>query len=168
MTFTSTYASPLGPLLLAAEGDALTGLWLPGQKYYAAGLPSDAEQDASRPILRAAAAWLDSYFSGEKPEPSALSLAPRGSEFQRLVWALLTEIPYGETTTYGALAAEAEKRLGRRTSARAVGAAVGRNPISIIIPCHRVLGAGGGLTGYAGGLEKKAWLLRHEGAQKTL
>lgn len=163
MTVTTMYASPLGPLLLASEGDALTGLWLPGQKYYAAGVgPVAAEGDA--PILRASAQWLDAYFAGQKPTASALKLAPKGSEFQRLIWELLRAIPYGETTTYGTLAAEAEARLGRRTSARAVGAAVGRNPISIIIPCHRVLGAGGGLTGYAGGLDKKEWLLRHEGA----
>ena len=163
MTVAKTYASPLGPLLLAAEGDALTGLWLPGQKYYAAGMgPEAAEGDA--PILRGTAEWLDAYFAGQKPAVSELKLALRGSEFQLLIRELLREIPYGETITYGALAAEAEKRLGRRTSARAVGAAVGRNPISVIIPCHRVLGAGGGLTGYAGGLDKKEWLLRHEGA----
>ena len=164
MTFTSTYDSHLGPLLLAAEGDALTGLWLDGQKYYAAGLPEGAAEDPSHPVLLAAAKWLDAYFAGEKPDAQALKLAPTGSEFQRLVWKLLREIPYGETTTYGALAAKAEARLGRRTAARAVGAAVGRNPISIIIPCHRVLGSSGSLTGYAGGLDKKEWLLRHEGA----
>ncbi len=165
MTVTCTYASPLGSLLLAAEKDALTGLWLPGQKYYAAGLSADAMEGPSLPALRAAAEWLDAYFAGERPEISALPLAPGGSDFQKLIWGLLREIPYGETTTYGALAAKAETHLGRKTSARAVGAAVGRNPVSIIIPCHRVLGAGGNLTGYAGGLDKKEWLLRHEGAR---
>ena len=164
MIFTSSYDSPLGTLLLAAEGDALVGLWLPGQKYYAAGLPEDAAEDPSLPALRAAAEWLDAYFAGDKPEAQALTMAPRGSGFQRLVLELLREIPYGKTTTYGALAAKAETQLGRKTAARAVGAAVGRNPISIIIPCHRVLGASGSLTGYAGGLDKKEWLLRHEGA----
>lgn len=164
MTVTCAYASPLGSLLLAAEKEALTGLWLPGQKYYAAGLPEDAAEDPSHPILQTAADWLDAYFAGEKPEAQALKIAPRGSEFQRLVWELLRDIPYGETTTYGTLAAKAETRLGRKTAARAVGAAVGRNPISIIIPCHRVLGADRSLTGYAGGLDKKEWLLRHEGA----
>ncbi len=161
MTVTSIYASPLGPLLLAAEEDALTGLWLPGQKYYAAGLAGDAAEDPSLPVLHAAAAWLDAYFAGLRPARS-LPMTPRGSDFQKLIWDLLLDILYGETTTYGALAVKAEVRLGRRTSARAVGAAVGRNPISILIPCHRVLGAGGTLTGYAGGLEKKEWLLRHE------
>ncbi len=164
MTFTSTYPSPLGPLLLASEGDALTGLWLPGQKFFAAGLPENAAEDPSQPLLKSASKWLDAYFAGDRPEISALSLAPKGSGFQKAIWSLLRDIPYGETTTYGALAAKAEARLGRRTSARAVGAAVGRNPISILIPCHRVLGAGGSLTGYAGGLDKKEWLLRFEGA----
>ena len=164
MTFTATYDSPLGPLLLASEGDALTGLWLPGQKHFAAGLEGDASEDGGAPALRKAAEWLDAYFSGLRPEATALQLAPRGSEYQMLVWSLLRDIPYGETVTYGALAVGVEKRLGRRTSARAVGSAVGRNPISVILPCHRVLGANGSLTGYAGGLEKKQWLLRHEGA----
>ncbi len=165
MICTSVYESPLGPLLLAGEGESLVGLWLPGQKYYAAGLPENAAEDPSLPALRAAAEWLDAYFAGERPEAQALKLAPRGSEFQKLVWKLLWEIPYGETTTYRALAAKAETQLGRKTAARAVGTAVGRNPISIIIPCHRVLGASGSLTGYAGGLDKKEWLLRHEGAR---
>ena len=164
MIFTSSNDSPLGTLLLAAEGDALVGLWLDGQKYYAAGLPEDAAEDPSHPVLQAAAEWLDAYFAGDKPKISALPLAPGGSGFQKLIWGLLREIPYGETTTYGALAEKAETHLGRKTSARAVGAAVGRNPISIIIPCHRVLGADRSLTGYAGGLDKKEWLLRHEGA----
>ncbi len=165
MTAAMTYSSPLGPLLLASDGESLTGLWLDGQKYFAAGLGEEASEVPSLPVLKSAAKWLDAYFAGERPNPRALPLAPKGSEFQKLVWSLLAEIPYGETTTYGALAAKAEKRLGRRTSARAVGAAVGHNPISIIIPCHRVLGASGSLTGYAGGLDKKEWLLRHEGAR---
>ena len=164
MASTALLPSPLGPLLLAAEGDELTGLWLEGQKFYAAGLPSDAAEDPAHPVLLAAGTWLERYFSGEMPDPSALPLAPRGTDYQRLIWSLLREIPFGETRTYGALAAEAEKRLGRRTSPRAVGSAVGRNPISILIPCHRVLGTGGSLTGYAGGVERKEWLLRHEGA----
>ncbi len=164
MIYTAGIPSPLGRLLLAGSEDALTGVWLPGQKYHGAGLPTETAEAPNHPPLRAAAEWLEAYFAGEKPEPRSLRLAPRGSEFRELVWELLLGIPYGETVTYGALAAEAEKRLGRRTSARAVGAAVGRNPISIVIPCHRVIGADGSLTGYAGGLDKKEWLLRHEGA----
>ena len=164
MIVTNTYASPLGPLLLASDGEGLRGLWLPEQKYYAAGLPEARRDGPEDPILRRAKAWLDDYFAGKAPPLGRLRLSPVGTEFQKAVWSLLTEIPCGETRTYGALAEEIGKRLGRRTSARAVGAAVGRNPISILIPCHRVLGADGSLTGYAGGLDKKEWLLRHEGA----
>jgi len=113
------------------------------------------------PVFRAVRLWLDRYFRGGDPGPTP-PLAPEGTPFQREVWALLQAIPYGETTTYGLLAQGFAARTGRRTSPRAVGAAVGHNPISILIPCHRVLGADGGLTGYAGGLERKQWLLQHE------
>ena len=165
MIFTAACPSPLGTLLLAAEEDRLLGLWLEGQKHFAASLPEERREDPAHPVLRSAEAWLERYFAGERPSPGELILAPRGSEFQRLIWSLLTEIPYGETVTYGELAARAARRLGQeKTAPRAAGGAVGRNPISIIIPCHRVLGAGGSLTGYAGGLERKRWLLRHEGA----
>ena len=164
MIYTASIPSPLGLLLLAGAEDALTGLWLPGQRYFGASLPAATAEAPYHPPLLAAAEWLEAYFAGERPEPGVLTLAPEGSEFQKLIWSLLTEITYGETLTYGHLAAEAERRLGHRTSARAVGAAVGRNPISIIIPCHRVIGADGSLTGYAGGRDKKEGLLRHEGA----
>ena len=111
-----------------------------------------------------AKAWLDAYFAGNAPSPAALPLRPEGTEFRRLIWGLLLEIPYGKTVTYGALAKRAAEILGKpRMSAQAVGQAVGRNPISILIPCHRVVGAGGQLTGYAGGLARKEYLLRLEG-----
>lgn len=165
MTVTAPYLSPVGPLTLAAAGGALTGLWLNGQKYDAATLPADAQPDPSDPVLHAAADWLDRYFAGEKPPAAELTLAPSGSGFRQLIWSLLLDIPYGTTTTYGALASEAARRLGLESmSAQAVGGAVGHNPISIIIPCHRVLGSDGSLTGYAGGVDKKRWLLVHEGA----
>ncbi len=159
----TTYPSPVGTLTLAADetGQALAGLWLEGQKYFPACLERQAVCGGF-PILDRAKKWLDRYFAGERPESGELPLVFRGSEFQQAVWEELRRIPYGETVTYGDLAA-ALARQGRRTSARAVGGAVGRNPISIIVPCHRVAGAGGGLTGYAGGLERKTWLLRHEG-----
>ena len=152
-------SSPIGELTLASDGAALTGLWLEGQKYFG-GSSGEAlvPGGADLPVFQAARAWLDRYFAGEKPSPLELPLAPAGTPFQRAVWERLRAIPCGAVTTYGALARE----LGG-SSPRAVGSAVGRNPISIIIPCHRVVGAGGSLTGYAGGLEPKKRLLTHEG-----
>ena len=154
---TMRYDSPVGVLTLAGEGENLVGLWLEGQKYFGAGL--ELSDEGGAPALEAAKDWLDRYFAGERPAPSELRIAPVGTAFQRTVWAELCEIPYGETITYGELA----RRL--HTSARAAGSAVGRNPISIIVPCHRSLGADGGLTGYAGGVERKKWLLAHEGVK---
>ena len=154
MMVTAVYASPLGAIVLAVEGNALTGLWFDGQQGFPAALPAQGELAAS-PALETAARWLDRYFAGERPVFD-LPLAPEGTPFQQKVWARLRAIPYGETVTYGALAAE----LG--TSARALGGAVARNPISLIIPCHRVVGAGGALTGYAGGTGRKEALLRLE------
>ena len=151
------YDSPVGALTLAGDGENLVGLWLEGQKYFGAKLALSGE--GSAPVFARAKAWLDRYFAGERPSPAELSLAPAGTAFQRDVWRTLCEIPYGEVITYGELA----RRL--HTSARAVGSAVGRNPISIIVPCHRVVGADGGLTGYAGGVERKRWLLTHEGVE---
>ena len=160
MDYCTNWISPLGELTLASDGERLVGLWLRGQKYYAATLKSGAQLRDDLDVFRAAKDWLRSYFAGECPEPGALPLAPRGSAFRREVWRMLLEIPSGELTTYGALA----HRLGPGMSAQAVGGAVGHNPISIIIPCHRVVGADGSLTGYAGGVENKLRLLRLEGA----
>lgn len=128
-------------------------------------LTGQAENAAS--VLAAAKRWLDRYFAGEEPLPAELPLAPVGSPFRQAVWKLLCGIPYGETTTYGAIAKKLAPMLGRETmSAQAVGGAVAHNPISVIIPCHRVLGSDGSLTGYAGGIDKKIWLLKKEGAWK--
>ena len=161
----SYYDAPIGKLLLAASWDALTGLWTEGQKYYPYELPKTAVQNDANPILMQARGWLDRYFAGAKPEISELKLSPAGTAFQQQVWRILCRIPYGQVTTYGAIAKElaAEKGLASM-SAQAVGGAVGRNPISIIIPCHRVVGADGSLTGYAGGLERKKLLLTLESA----
>lgn len=149
-------SSPLGPLTVAAEGGALTGLWLEGQKYFAAGLSPNACRQEDAPLFLALSHWLSGYFAGSR-EPCPLPLAPAGTPFQRQVWAALREIPYGTVVTYGDLA----RRLN--SSPRAVGGAVGRNPLSIVIPCHRVVGSGGSLTGYAGGIDRKRFLLELEG-----
>ena len=153
--------SPVGPLLLEADALGLRGVWFEGQK-----APSGPLLPPERltPNLSAAVDWLRRYFSGGRPRPDELPLQPEGSAFRQLIWQLLCEIPYGETVTYGELAKEAARQLGKaRMSAQAVGGAVGHNPISILIPCHRVIGTGGNLTGYAGGLDLKLQLLTFEG-----
>ena len=169
MLYSIEYGSPLGTLTLASDGEALLGLWLSGQKNFGGTLPlADAVPGEVAP-LRLAKSWLDGYFAGEAPVISQLPLAPAGSPFRQAVWQLLCEIPYGKVCTYGDLARALERRLGSASvSARAVGGAVGHNPISLIIPCHRVIGAGGSLTGYAGGLECKQWLLAWEGSAEHL
>ena len=167
MLYTTTLTGPLGPVMLAGTETHLTGLWLEGQMHYAAHLPPDTPQRADLPLFAQAARWLEDYFAGHAPDPAALPLAPQGSAFQKQVWALLLAIPYGQTTTYGALARAISAETGRPMASQAVGGAVGRNPISIIIPCHRVVGTNGSLTGYAGGLDKKRWLLAREGVDLT-
>ena len=162
MIQTAFYAAPYGRYLMAAEDGALTGLWLEGQKYFPSALPLPSEEEPE--IFARTRRWLDAYFGGRQPDVSALPLAPRGSAFAQSVWQLLLAIPYGQTVTYGGLAKRlAEQRGLAYMSAKAVGGAVGHNPISIIIPCHRVLGAKNQLTGYAGGLDVKTFLLKLEG-----
>lgn len=163
--FTTTVSSPLGPLTLSSDGEAITGLWLEGQKYFASTLDSHASSEPDLPVFCAAAAWLAAYFA-KAPLPAMPSLAPTGSPFRQAVWGLLREIPYGTTTTYGSLAQTLRSR-GIAAAPQAVGGAVGHNPISILIPCHRVVGVDGSLTGYAGGVEKKYFLLDLEGADLT-
>ncbi len=160
MTYIARYMSPLGAMTLASDGTALTGLWFDGQKHCAA--PAGTELGLEElPVFRKTKRWLDAYFAGLSPaEEPPLRFV--GTPFQCEVWALLREIPYGGTVSYGALAARLSERTGRRTSARAVGGAVGRNPISLIVPCHRVVGADGSLVGYAGGVERKRRLLERE------
>nr|WP_300337439.1 methylated-DNA--[protein]-cysteine S-methyltransferase [Actinomyces sp.] len=177
-TYVQAYSSPLGPMTLAAAageglpaGGALTGVWFDGQAHDRVTLPDTVLRtrpgdDGEPAALAAARAWLDAAFAGADPgEPPAL--APAGTNFQLRVWEQLRAVPRGQTLTYGQVAARLEPVLGRPTSARAVGGAVGRNPLSVVVPCHRVLGADGALTGYAGGPERKAWLLRSEGATVT-
>ena len=156
MRFTRRRESPLGTIILTADGTALTGLWFEGQRH--APDTSEAEADAALPVFDEAERWLDRYFSGQEPG-DAPPLRPAGTPFQTAVWEILRTVPYGATVCYGEVARKLERRSGRRVSARAVGGAVGRNPISLMIPCHRVVGANGALTGYAGGLERKRRLL---------
>lgn len=164
MRYIDHYDSPLGGILLAADEKGLTGLWFEGQKYFASGLEADCEERETA-ILLAAKRWLDTYFSGGRPDPGAVPLHFIGTDFQKEVWEALCEIPYGQTRTYGDIARQLAAKPGHeRVSARAVGGAVGHNRISILVPCHRVIGADGSLTGYAGGLERKTWLLEMEGS----
>ena len=159
------YVSPLGTIFLAADNGALAGLWLEGQKYFAATLDEAAVERDDLPVFRQAAAWLDAYFA-KAPLPALPPLAPQGSPFRQAVWRLLLEIPYGTVTTYGALA-RTLRGQGISAAAQAVGGAVGHNPISILIPCHRVVGSDGSLTGYAGGVANKQFLLELEGVDMT-
>jgi len=159
--YTLIIDSPLGKIQAAACDDALTGLWFVGQKYFPAAAGSWLNEP-DYPPFASLKDWLKAYFSREKPKMK-IPLAPNGTDFQQAVWKLLLEIPYGKTTTYGAIA-ERLSAIGKKTASQAVGGAVGHNPISLVIPCHRVLGADGSLTGYAGGLEKKRALLELEGA----
>ena len=152
---TMVYASPLGPLHLLGDGRSLRGLWLEGQKGFPAALLAGTPEGETA-ALNACARWLDRYFAGDDPGEPEFSLDPQGTAFQQRVWQRLGQIPYGKTVSYGQLSRELH------TSARAVGGAVGKNPVLILIPCHRVLGADGSLTGFAAGLEAKKTLLNIE------
>ncbi len=164
MYYITEYASPLGGITLASDGERIVGLWNEGQKYYAATLQGERTQRDELPVFKLARGWLDRYFAGQRPDSAALPLAPVGGAFRQAVWGILREIPYGQCVTYGEIARRVAAELGKPSmSGQAVGGAVGHNPISIMIPCHRVVGAGGSLTGYAGGIEKKIALLELEG-----
>jgi methylated-DNA-[protein]-cysteine S-methyltransferase len=157
------YQAPMGTITAAAEDDALIGLWFDGQKYYPKGKETWVLKP-DYPVLVELGEWLDRYFAGSSKD-FAGKLAAKGSEFRQEVWQKLLEIPYGKTTTYGTIAKQLAKEHGKeKMSAQAVGGAVGHNPISLIIPCHRVVGSTGSLTGYAGGVDKKEALLKLEGA----
>ena len=159
MVYTTDYQSPLGTIFLAADEKGLTGLWLEGQKYYAAQIKKEECRQEKTPVLKDAERWLDIYFSGQKPD-FLPKLHLIGTDFQREVWDILLEIPYGQTVTYGEIARKIADKRGLKTmSAQAVGGAVGHNRVSVIVPCHRVIGSDGSLTGYAGGIERKIRLL---------
>ena len=161
MDYIHHYESPLGGITLAGDGWAITGLWFDGQKYYAETLDKDHEEKAL-PVFEDARRWLDIYFSGREPDFTP-KLHMRTTAFRKMIWDILLTIPYGQTMTYGQIAERAAALTGaKRMSAQAVGGAVGHNAISIIIPCHRVVGADGSLTGYAGGIDRKMRLLQAE------
>ena len=161
MQYIHYYDSPLGRITLASDGEKLSGLWFEGQKYYGSTLSEENEQRKLL-IFEQTGQWLDTYFSGQEPDftpPLSLQATP----FRRAVWEILLKIPYGQTMTYGAIA----KEIAGQMSAHAVGGAVGHNPISLIRPCHRVVGTNGSLTGYAGGIDKKVRLLTLERADMS-
>ena len=167
MDYTHQYLSPLGGITMASDGEYLTGLWFDGQKYFADTL-SVQHEEKDLDVFHQTDHWLDIYFSGKEPIYTP-PLRMRGSEFRQEVWQILLTIPFGKTMTYGEIAKILADRRGANTmSAQAVGGAVGHNPISLIIPCHRVIGTNGALTGYAGGLEKKAWLLDMESQSSVI
>ena len=162
MTNVQIYASPLGELLLASDGQGLSGCWFEGQKYYAAGFNKDDLVSREDQILFQAKNWLDQYFNGEDPSNKGLKFHPHVTEFRQSVLDVLQSVPYGKVITYQQLAAKVKSQQDSGKYARAIAGAVGHNPLSIFIPCHRVLGSDGSLTGYAGGLKRKRTLLEFE------
>lgn len=163
MLYRKAYFSPLGEMTMVSDGTMLTALSFLGQKYYDKAAPAEAEEGGLS-VFCQTKEWLDIYFGGQRPD-FIPPFAAKGTEFQEEVWDILKQIPYGQVITYGEIAGQIAERRGiKRMSAQAVGGAVGRNPIAIIVPCHRVIGADGSLTGYAGGMDKKAELLKLEGS----
>ena len=168
MYYMSSYKAPMGTLTLVSNESCLIGAWFEGQKYYMESVAKEDVVQQETDVLVRTKKWLDDYFSGRMPALITLPLAPQGSAFRKLVWHILCQIPYGQVRTYKEIANEVASYEGKdHMSAQAVGGAIGHNPMSIIIPCHRVVGTKGSLTGYAGGLDKKKALLQHEGANLT-
>ena len=164
MYYKTTYQSPVGTLTLASDGENLVGLWIEGQKYHGETIYKDMTVKNDVPVFNGTKKWLDRYFNGDKPCPHELQIAFDCSDFRRDVLGILREIPYGKLTTYGEVAKKIALKAGKQQmSSRAVGGAVGHNPVSIIIPCHRVVGSNGSLTGYSAGVKTKAKLLELEG-----
>lgn len=162
------YNSPVGKLTIASNEKNVVGLWLDGQKYYMEVLEDKEYQEKETEVIKLAEKWLDKYFNNEKPEIDELPIEFIGSDFRKQIWKILSKIPYGKVITYGDIAKQIAKQKGIRTmSAQAVGGAIAHNPISVIIPCHRVVGANGSLTGYSGGVKAKIKLLEFEGVDIT-
>lgn len=167
MYYSTIYLSPIGAITLACDGDGnnLVGLWTEGQKYHGDTIPEAMIENDDIPLFDTTKKWLDRYFAGKKPSIDELPLAPIGGEFRQGVWNILRQIPYGEVITYGGIAKKMAESMGKKSmSSQAVGGAVGHNPVSIIIPCHRVVGSNGSLTGFSGGVQMKIKLLELEGA----
>lgn len=162
MFYTDRYDSPIGRIALASNGNELTGLWFYGQKYFADNLP-ERHEEKELPIFAQTKKWLDVYFSGKSPDFTPPIAMDGISPFRKRVWEIMIAIPFGKTSTYGQIAKQIERETEKRASAQAVGGAVGHNSISLIIPCHRVVGTNGSFTGYAGGIDKKMELLKLEG-----
>ena len=163
-TYSTEYESELiGPLTIASDGEAIVGCWFGNDRYFGYGVDSPMDRNDDLSVFSQARAWLDRYFAGEAPDPHELPLSARATPFQMRVREAMLDIPYGTTTTYGAIANRIASETGKRTSARAVGGAVGHNPLCIFAPCHRVVGANGSLTGFGGGIDMKVKLLEHEG-----
>lgn len=162
MFYTNKYNSPIGDITLASNGQELTGLWFDGQKYFADTLPDEYEEK-DLPIFEQTKKWLDIYFSGKAPDFTPPLNLDGISPFRKRVWEIMLAIPFGQTSTYGKIAKQIAIETGKKVSGQAVGGAVGHNSISLIIPCHRVVGTNGSFTGYAGGIDKKIELLKLEG-----
>ena len=164
MDYVYRYDSPVGKMTMASDGTALTGLWFKGQKYFA-GTLSEPYEEKLLPVFEDTISWLDTYFGGEIPDFTP-ELNLQSTPFRKAVWDILLTIPYGQIITYGEIAEILAQHTGKKMSAQAVGGAVGHNSVSIIIPCHRVVGADGSMTGYAGGIVRKKFLLELEGNKK--
>ena len=156
----------IGALAIASDGEAIVGCWFENDRYFGIGVDGSAERRDDLPVFDQVREWLDRYFAGAVPDPRELPLAARATPFQLLVREAMLDIPYGQTTTYGDIAERIAAQTGRRQSARAVGGAVGHNPLCLFVPCHRVVGANGSLTGFGGGLDMKVKLLQHERAMR--
>ena len=163
MHYLNHYESPLGTMTMASDGEHLTGLWFDGQKYDRSTIDGNAELKPHLPVFTQTTQWLDAYFEGSDPGFTP-PISVEGSDFKTMVTTIMLSIPFGATSTYARIAAEVARRTGRKQmSAQAVGGAVGHNPIILIVPCHRVLASDGSLRGYAGGVDRKEWLLKREG-----
>lgn len=164
MYYSTSYLSPLGKIIIAGNHSEISGLWFENQKYFLGSLSDEILTKDDLPVFQSVKKWLDEYFSGNNPDPSWIPLSPLGSDFRQTVWKILCRIPYGSVITYNEIAKIiADEQNIPKMSAQAVGGAVGHNPISILIPCHRVVGSNGSLTGYAGGINRKIELLKLEG-----